>query len=522
MALGGFNRLFRSCGQKVIGFIGMFGSLRYLSQTNCMKDIQRQISAEEDKHSEHITTNDSIRHAFSWIGSETPCFGINGHQVQVLQQPDQFYETLKIRVKQAKKRVVLASLYLGTGILEQELVNNIREACLEAQRNNDEDFEVHVLLDFVRGSRGHENSSRTMLTPLLKEFKGMVHVHLFHSPNLRGLLRSLLPQRFDEIVGLHHMKMYLFDDSFIISGANLSESYFTDRQDRYILFNDCTEMANFFSTLVKGVTASSFVLHFDNTVTLSPHCDAHPFDDKDDGEGYKKEARQRILDIVRDEMSKAHLPRDDVDTWVYPLIQMGPLGIQNDEQVMKRMLRKARKEEKLLLASGYFNLTDDYMQIILQETDAQFKILMSSPETNGFFGAKGVSGAVPFVYVQTAKEFYNRICQGDQKSRIQLQEYFHETWSFHVKGLWYYLSHSNLPAMTIIGSSNFGHRSVYRDLECQAVVVTENTNLQNQLKKEHEDLYQRSSTITADTFQQQNRYVPLWVKFVTRTCRTFF
>ncbi|XP_060079688.1 CDP-diacylglycerol--glycerol-3-phosphate 3-phosphatidyltransferase, mitochondrial-like [Ylistrum balloti] len=519
MALRGFSRLFQSCGQKVIGFMGMFGSLRYLSQTNCMKDIERQVSNEQEQI---ISTNDQVKNAFSWIGSKAPCFGINGHQVQVLQQPDQFYETLKMRVKQAKKRVVLASLYLGTGVLEQELVDNIREACLQARRNKDENFEVHVLLDFVRGSRGHDNSSRTMLTPLLKEFKGMLHVHLFHSPNLRGLVRSLLPQRFDEIVGLHHMKMYLFDDSFIISGANLSESYFTDRQDRYILFNDCVEMADFFSALVKGVAASSFILHSDNTVTLSPHCKAHPFDDKDDGEGYKKEARQRILDIVKNQMSDGQLAGEGVDTWVYPLVQMGPLGIQDDEQVMKHMFRKAKKDEKLLLASGYFNLTEEYMQIILQETDAEFDILMSSPETNGFFGAKGVSGAVPYVYVQTAKEFYNRICEGDQEARIKLQEYFHHTWSFHVKGLWYYLCDSKYPAMTIIGSSNFGHRSVYRDLECQAVVVTDNAYLQKQLKKEHEDLYQRSSTIIEATFQQQNRYVPLWVKFVTRTCRTFF
>ncbi|XP_021356290.1 CDP-diacylglycerol--glycerol-3-phosphate 3-phosphatidyltransferase, mitochondrial-like isoform X2 [Mizuhopecten yessoensis] len=514
MALGGFSRLFRSCGQKVIGFMGMFGSLRYLSQTNCMRDIQRQISDVEDLN---ITTNDQVKHAFSWIGNKAPCFGINGHQVQVLQQPDQFYETLKVRVKQAKKRVVLASLYLGTGVLEQELVDNIREACIEAKKNKDEDFEVHVLLDFVRGSRGHDSSSRTMLTPLLKEFEGMIHVHLFHSPNLRGLVRSLLPQRFDEIVGLHHMKMYLFDDSFIISGANLSESYFTDRQDRYILFNECVEMADFFSALVKGVAACSFVLHSDNTVTLSPYCKAHPFDDKDDGVEYKKEARQRILDIVRNKRNEGQLTRDGVDTWVYPLVQMGPLGIQDDEQVMKHMLRKAKKEEKLLLASGYFNLTEDYMQIILQETDAQFDILMSSPETNGFFGAKGVSGAVPFLYVQTAKEFYNRICQGDQEARIQLQEYFHETWSFHVKGLWYYFSDSKGPAMTIIGSSNFGHRSVYRDLECQAVVVTNNTSLQNQLKKEHEDLYQRSSPMTEDTFKQLNRYVPFYNFFICNT-----
>ena len=41
--------------------------------------------------------------------------------------------------------------------------------------------------------------------------------------------RKVLPQRWNEIVGLQHCKVYIFDDSVIISGANLSSDYFTDR-----------------------------------------------------------------------------------------------------------------------------------------------------------------------------------------------------------------------------------------------------------------------------------------------------
>lgn len=48
-------------------------------------------------------------------------------------------------------------------------------------------------------------------------------------------------------------------------------------------------------------------------------------------------------------------------------------------------------------------------------------------------------------------------------------------------GLWLYLAGSDLPCLTLIGSPNFGYRSVHRDLEAQVAIVTENKALQQQL-----------------------------------------
>ncbi|VTJ92081.1 Hypothetical predicted protein, partial [Marmota monax] len=48
-------------------------------------------------------------------------------------------------------------------------------------------------------------------------------------------------------------------------------------------------------------------------------------------------------------------------------------------------------------------------------------------------------------------------------------------------GLWLYLAGSSLPCLTLIGSPNFGYRSVHRDLEAQIAIVTESRSLQQQL-----------------------------------------
>lgn len=50
-------------------------------------------------------------------------------------------------------------------------------------------------------------------------------------------------------------------------------------------------------------------------------------------------------------------------------------------------------------------------------------------------------------------------------------------------GLWYYVGGRDHPCLTLIGSPNFGYRSVHRDLEAQIAIVTENEELQIKLQQ---------------------------------------
>ena len=59
---------------------------------------------------------------------------------------------------------------------------------------------------------------------------------------------------------------------------------------------------------------------------------------------------------------------------------MGPFGITHDEQALLNLLRTSEPRDNILLASGYFNLTDHYMSVILQESLAKYSILMASPQ----------------------------------------------------------------------------------------------------------------------------------------------
>ncbi|KAG8129169.1 hypothetical protein E2320_015837, partial [Naja naja] len=408
-------------------------------------------------------------HIFQWIRNLVPEFGIAGSHIKVLSSPAEFYELMKGQAKMAKQRIVLASLYLGTGSLEQELVSR--------------------------------KNSRTMLLPLLRRFPDKVRVSLFHTPNLRGLLRHLIPERFNETIGLQHIKVYLFDDNVILSGANLSDSYFSNRQDRYVFLQDSPEIADFFTELVNAVGDVSLQLQQDDTVKIIDGM-VHPY--KGDKMAYYEMANKKVMEVINSarikqeqfhtrtfhsnhtegEISSSDTKaagdgQSEPDTWIYPLIQMKPFGIRIDETVTNTLLMEAEQGASIYLTTGYFNLTKAYVDLILG-TRAKFQILLASPEVNGFFGAKGVAGAIPAAYVYIEQQFFSKVCGLGQEGRVQLQEYTRSGWTFHAKGLWLYLAGSSLPCLTLIGSPNFGYRSVHRDLEAQIAIVTENKALQQQ------------------------------------------
>ena len=61
-----------------------------------------------------------------------------------------------------------------------------------------------------------------------------------------------------ETRGVQHMKICIFDDHVLLTGSNLSDSYFTDRDDRWVLFQNNPELADYCDDLVNSVIDFSY------------------------------------------------------------------------------------------------------------------------------------------------------------------------------------------------------------------------------------------------------------------------
>jgi CDP-diacylglycerol--glycerol-3-phosphate 3-phosphatidyltransferase len=116
--------------------------------------------------------------------AQLPVMEIAAENVHIIQTPSAFYDKLKDGIRRSKRKIFLASLYLGTS--EKELVEPINEVDeLTSKLSKDPAVEVSILLDYFRGTRQDHfgNSSATMLRPLYTKFPTRVNISFYHSPN---------------------------------------------------------------------------------------------------------------------------------------------------------------------------------------------------------------------------------------------------------------------------------------------------------------------------------------------------
>uniref|UniRef100_H2YAE0 CDP-diacylglycerol--glycerol-3-phosphate 3-phosphatidyltransferase n=1 Tax=Ciona savignyi TaxID=51511 RepID=H2YAE0_CIOSA len=476
---------------------------------------------------------------FQWLHSLAPCFAVNGDNVKVIESPKEFYSALLNGVKSANHRIVLSALYLGTDDLDRQLVDCLNEKI----KQKGSKLDVNVLLDFTRGSRGEINS-RTLLAPLIKENpQSSLEISFFHTPSLRGFIKSCLPNRWNEIVGINHLKLFVFDDTFIISGANLSKNYFEQRQDRYMSFSDSAEIVDYFQSIVKTVSSFSFQLLSDGDVQFSKQCPHHPVtgDLKQYVEHVRKFYHTVIMKIkvkatclvgtlytansVKSVNSSGSFSSNKsskaCDTYIFPSLQLGCVGINQDENLTKKLLCSFPESSRTYFTSGYFNITENYSQLILNSR-SKFDILVASPDANGFLGSAGFAGQIPSVYVELTKKFFNQIIEKDKTNDIKIWEYVRPQWTYHAKGLWFYDKKKELPSLTMIGSSNYGYRSVNRDFEAQITLVTSNSALMRQLHQERINLFKYAKPVTQSTFAKPKYAVKRWVSIATTIIKHYF
>jgi CDP-diacylglycerol--glycerol-3-phosphate 3-phosphatidyltransferase len=162
----------------------------------------------------------------------------------------------------------------------------------------------------------------------------------------------------------------------------------------------------------------------------------------------------------------------------------------------------------MALATGYFNLAP-LAQHILSRADqigVPWKILTSSPQANGFFESAGMSKYIPDTYRAIELDFLKNDRRPklvkNEKGEEGLFEFIKDCWTFHAKGLW--IDSPDLTT-TIIGSSNFGHRSFDRDLEAQLTIITEDLELRAKILSDRDELFKYGKLVTASDIETDQR-----------------
>jgi len=371
---------------------------------------------------------------------------------------------------------------------------------------------------------------------------------MYHTPNLTGLRKKYIPKRINEGWGLQHMKLYGVDDEIIMSGANLSEDYFTNRQDRYHLFRSA-ELTSYFAKIHDGVSALSFDIQPSDAPGAGGYQMAWPSSNAgpnplDNPSLYRKAAERHLSHLLTPANSPPP-PKPSVGrtssqstTTIHPILSLVPLLPTSTELPALTSLLTTLSSPPFspctwTFTAGYFNMTPSFRRLLLATRPERGTVLTAHPHANGFYGSKGVSGMLPAAYTHLAKTFLRQVRLKGLDNSIVLKEWRKGKvgeeggWTYHAKGIWVALPESSAvadaavarenegdadPCLTVIGSSNYTKRAYELDLEANVVISTTDPGLRRRLGEEVKWLGEYAKAVDEREFEKEERKVGMNVR----------
>jgi CDP-diacylglycerol---glycerol-3-phosphate 3-phosphatidyltransferase len=411
------------------------------------------------------------------------CFPLKEHHIKPFpSDPSQFHDILCHEIRNAKQRVLLASLYVGPAAHPEKSPREVE--LLNALKDIKSHVETKVLLDRNRGLRHVPTPQNTTVTSAeacrlaLSEGRDDKSTEIYLHSVLSSFWQKVLPNPYNEACGVFHIKAYVIDNQLILSGANLSEEYFTDRHDRYIWLHN-TELVDFYTTFLRILCQHSERYH-----------STHKHIDDDHRATSREEFLQSLLEEFTEEDSdqdKDMVLESDVIALAVPTFQAPPgyflktseHKIPSDVRSIHGIIRSLSDDTSnaiVRVASAYLNPTHA-MQKAWENVTVH---MMTAGRVSHGFKPKETAGSKGKSWIPTV---FDTVARQAIRNKCHLWFYQRDNWTFHAKGLWLSLAPSfesltqpmmssdeQLLAVTH-GSGNFGWRSEYRDMESNLVLI---------------------------------------------------
>lgn len=405
-----------------------------------------------------------------------------------LPSPEDFHLQVIRGLQTASLSITLSALYVGvTKDHEKTVISSLQSALSDPSRP---DLQVRLILDYSRAHRD-DSGFLSIFRSLLAAHGPRLQVFLYEMPSQRlqsSFLINRLPSWMREILGVYHCKYMLFDDTAVLTGANLSEEYFSNRQDRYYLIRDHRMLAylNSFSDIVGK--------------------DCHRLTET--GIDYRTSSGTMAeeLEVLSKEFQLNGIPPPPLHAagsaadWFQgdgmacmPLVQCADLGITHEEDTLSALLGNrlplppalsdddSYSLDSVTMMSPYpnfsYSLLASCFAFLSTNTTGGWRILTASAESHGFANGQGVKKYIPFLHqrvltdsltvgIERFHEQYPSSSAASLADGVQLGLYGRPGWTFHGKGLWVEGSTGSKRLQgCYIGSSNLSYRSHKRDFE---------------------------------------------------------
>nr|WP_291989016.1 CDP-diacylglycerol--serine O-phosphatidyltransferase [Candidatus Accumulibacter sp. ACC007] len=351
-----------------------------------------------------------------------PCIPVPTERIVTLSGPDEFRETLLALIAAARERILMCALYLQDDDAGGEVL-----AALYAAKAERPALQIAVFVDWHRAQRGLIGSAKSA---------GNAALYTEMADRLGpGVPIYGVPVQKRELLGVMHLKGFVFDDAVLYSGASINDIYL-HRQQRYRLDRYHLIISRQLADSLAGLMID--VLQPDPAVCALDT--AH--------RPKTSSLRGAIAGLRRTLATSSYLVASsgaptsasigDGQVGVTPLLGLGARGNAVNALLLQLI---ERAERRLVLFTPYFNLPRPVRRAIDEKIRqrCQVTIVVGDKTANDYYIPLGepfsTIGALPYLYEANLRRFCKAHQDAVDQGLLDLYLWRHEKNSFHLKGL---------------------------------------------------------------------------------------
>ncbi len=345
-------------------------------------------------------------------------FNVDASNIQIINTTPQFKTQLLNLIQSASKRIYITALYLQDDEAGKEVLNAIYEA---KQKNPQLDAKIFV--DYLRAQRG-----------LMGQPESIGNVRLYrelaeryeHKVDIIGV-----PVKTKEVLGVLHLKGFIFDNTLLYSGASINNIYLQQesryRTDRYHQIQ-CKQLTDSMCRFLDNYIAKSSAVKSLNQT----HCPTT----KQIKNAIRLQKKNLRHAHYRVKPCKDHTCENPIK--VTPLLGFG--GRKNLlNKAIFQLVRSAQHE--VTIFTPYFNFPAKVSKAIRRILKAGkiVNIVVGDKVANDFYipedQAFNKIGIVPYVYETNLRQFLKRNQKFINSNKLNVYLWKHEDNSYHLKGI---------------------------------------------------------------------------------------
>ena len=357
-----------------------------------------------------------LAHHYRTLLHRLPSLAVNAEQIEVLYSAQSFKQRLLQLIASAQQRIYLAALYLQDDAAGREILTALYEA-----KQARPELDICLFVDFHRAQRGlighkGQGGNHKMYQAFSERYAEQINIY--------GV-----PVKSRELLGVLHLKGFVFDDTLLYSGASLNDIYLHQgeryRFDRYHQFSD----APLADTMVDYMCR----LFIDNPAVPSLLAETIP-----SARQLRPVIRQFKLQMKRIKYQFSDAERQAGQVAVTPLSGLGKRGNLLNRTI-RTLLRSS--QEQLFICTPYFNLPKPLAKDVhaLLKRGVSVTLVIGDKTANDFYISPDepfrTIGGLPYLYETNLRRFARAHQTAIYQGKLNIMLWRHERNSYHLKGI---------------------------------------------------------------------------------------